>query len=172
MEVVSPRLNVDVSAYISTTVNEAVIIGTDIALTGGCMEISCYRENELASEPRFMPAASYNLALTLLSRSSDGCLFVPIRAMQYLAIIDNEEIIFLDGERKCWVDIAWQKFRPQVRESLDDPVPYVAVYYRPDSAQLMSRLQAELPRALKSLSEKGRVDEPAKVLKFVLPVQR
>jgi hypothetical protein len=130
------------------------------------MEISCYRDHELASEPRFMPAASYNLAITLLGRSADSCLFVPIRAMQYLAIIDAEEIIFLDGERRCWVDIAWQKFRPQVRETLDDPVPYVAKYYRPDSAQLMPRLQAELPKALQSLAAKERADGPAKVLKF------
>lgn len=135
------------------------------------MEISCYRDRELATEPRFMPAASYNLAHTLLSRSPDGCLFVPIRSIQYLAILDAEEFIFLDGERKCWVDIAWQKFGPQVRDSLDDPVPYLALYYRPDVAQLMARLQVELPRALQVLAEKGRFDGQATVLKFAARVR-
>ncbi len=133
------------------------------------MEISCYRDQELASEPRLLPAASYNLAHTLLSRSPDGCLFVPIRPIQYLAIIDAEEFVFLDGERKCWIDIAWQNFRPQVRDSLEEPVPYRSVYYRPDATQLMVRLQTELPRALHLLANKGAFGHPAKVLKFPAP---
>jgi hypothetical protein len=133
------------------------------------MEITCYRNPELAREPRFLPAATYNLAHTLLARSTTGCLFVPIRAMQYLAILDAEEFVFLDGERKCWIDIAWQDFRPQVRASLDEPVPYQAVYYQPDAAQLMARLQAELPRALNDLAAKERFDGSARVLKFPAP---
>ncbi|MEN6587718.1 MAG: hypothetical protein ABFE02_16890 [Sulfuricella sp.] len=133
------------------------------------MEITCYRDPESAREPRFLPAATYNLAHTLLSRSPSGCLFIPIRAMQYLAVLDAEELVFIDGERKCWIDIAWQDFRPQRRASLDEPVPYQAVYYRADAEQLMTRLQAELPRALKDLAAKARFDGSARVLKFPAP---
>ncbi len=133
------------------------------------MEITCYRDREMASELRSLPAATYNLAHTLLDRSPSGCLFVPIRAMQYLAILDAEEFVFLDGERKCWIDIAWQGFRPQTRTSLDEPVPYQAVYYQPDAAQIMARLQAELPRALNNLAAKGRLAGSARVLKFPSP---
>jgi len=133
------------------------------------MQITCYRDIESARESRLLPAATYNLAHTLLARSATGCLFVPIRSMQYLAILDAEEFVFLDGERKCWIDIAWQDFRPQVRTSLDEPVPYQAIYYRPDAAQLMARLQGELPRALADLAAKGRVDGSARVLKFPSP---
>lgn len=133
------------------------------------MEITCYRDREVAREPCSLPAATYNLAHTLLARSPNGCLFVPIRSMQYLAILDAEEFVFLDGERKCWIDIAWKDFHPQVRTSLDDPVPYRAVYYQPDAAQLMMRLQAELPRALNDLAAKGRLTGSARVLKFPAP---
>ena len=136
------------------------------------MQITCYRNPESAREPRFLPAATYNLAHSLLSRSTSGCLFVPIHSMQYLAILDAEEFVFLDGERKCWIDIAWRDFHPQVRTSLDEPVPYQAVYYEPDAAQLMARLQAELPRALNDLASKGRLDGPARVLKFPAPGRR
>jgi hypothetical protein len=135
------------------------------------MEITCYRDPELARESRFLPAATYNLAQTLFSRSTAGCLFVPIRAMQYLAILDAEEFVFLDGERKCWIDIAWQNFRPQLRTTLEDPVAFQAVYYRAESARLMPRLQAELPRALNELAAKGRIAEPARVLKFPAPAR-
>lgn len=133
------------------------------------MEITCYRDLELAREPRTLPATTYNLAQTLLARSPDGCLFVPIRSMQYLAVLDGEEFVFLDGERKCWIDIAWQHFRPQQRDALTDPVAYQAVYYQPVSAGLMARLQAEFPKALNELAAKGRLDGPARVLKFPAP---
>jgi len=133
------------------------------------MEITCYRNHELMRESRSLPASTYNLAHSLLSRSSSSCLFVPIRSMQFLAILDAEEFVFLDGERKCWIDIAWQNFQPRIRSSLDEPVPYQAVYYTPEAAQLMARLQAELPRALKDLAKKSSIDGPAKVLKFPAP---
>jgi len=133
------------------------------------MEITCYRDRELASEPRYLPAATYNLAHTLLAGSPDQCLFVPIRSMQYLAILDAEEFVFLDGERKCWIDIAWQNFRPQDRVSLTDPVAYQAVYYQPSAADLMVRLLAEFSKALNELAAKGRQTGPARVLKFPAP---
>lgn len=133
------------------------------------MEITCYRDHELSGEHRTLPAVTYNLAYTLLARSTCGYLFVPIRSMQYLAILDAEEFVFIDGERKCWIDIAWQDFRPQTRTSLDDPVPYRAVYYQPDAPQIMARLQVEFPGALNTLAQKGRFDGSASVLKFQTP---
>jgi len=133
------------------------------------MEITCYREQELACEPRHLPAATYNLALTLLARSASGNVFVPIRSMQYLAILDDEEWVFLDGERKCWIDVAWRHFRPQARSALDEPVAYEAVFYQANARELMARLLAELPRALNDLSKKVHVEGPARVLKFPAP---
>ena len=133
------------------------------------MEITCYRDQELAAEQRELPASTYNLALTLLARSPTGTLFVPIRSMQYLAILDAEEWVFLDGERKCWIDIAWRRFRPQDRNSLEDPVTYEAAYYQPESQNLMSRLQTEFPRAMQLLASRERLEGPALVLKFPAP---
>jgi len=130
------------------------------------MEITCYRDQELSSETRHLPAATYNLALTLLARSATGNLFVPIRSMQYLAILDHEEWVFLDGERKCWIDIAWRQFRPQARTALDEPVEYEAVFYQTNARELMVRLLAELPRALHDLAKKAHVEGPARVIKF------
>lgn len=133
------------------------------------MEITCYRNPEVATEPRLLPAAVYNQAHALLARSTTGSLFVPLRAMQYLAILDAEEFVFLDGNNKCWIDVAWRHFRPQQRESLDDPVAYEAVYYVDHAAELMARIQAELPRALAEMAVKDRFSGEAKVLKFPAP---
>jgi hypothetical protein len=130
------------------------------------MEITCYRDIEANREHHLLPASTYNLALTLLTRSPTGTLFVPIRSIQYLAILDAEEWVFLDGGRKCWVDIAWQHFHPQSRTSLEEPVPYDAAYYKTDLTHLMSRLQGELPRALLEVSKKSTLDGPARIIKF------
>jgi hypothetical protein len=138
------------------------------------MEITCYRNPEFGTEQRLLPAAIYNQAHALLARAprdhaATGCVFVPLRAMQFLAILDAEEFVFLDGNTKCWIDVAWRHFRPQQRSALDEPVPYEAVYYHDHAAALMPRLLAELPRALAELAAKGRISGEARVLKFPAP---
>lgn len=130
------------------------------------MEITCYREREILRETRHLPAATYNLAHTLLARSPSGVVFVPIRRMQFLAILDREEIVFVAAERKSLIDIAWQHFRLQRRSALDQPVAYEAVYYHPAAAEAMKRLQGEFPRALRALSEKGELAGAGRVLKL------
>jgi len=130
------------------------------------MEITCNRDVELLREPRHMPAAVYNTAHLLLEHTPSKVVFVPIRSMQYLAVIDHEEIIFLDSENKHWVEIAWQHFRPQERTALTDPVPYESVFYKPGAKETMSRLLSEFPAALKSLSEKYSPPTGARIIKL------
>ncbi|MDH5480289.1 MAG: hypothetical protein OEX11_05975 [Nitrosomonas sp.] len=130
------------------------------------MDITCFRDPEIYRESRQLPASTYNLAITLLARCAEGHLFVPIRSMQYMAIVDAEEFVFIDGERKCWVDIAWQDFKPQVRDALNQPVAYNAVFYREDLSVIMMRLQSEFPLALQALINKTTLDGPARIIKF------
>lgn len=136
------------------------------------MEITCHRNAEFAHEARLLPAATYNQARTLLSRTDAGCLFVPIRAMQYLAILDAEEFVFVDGNNKHLIDIAWRDFRPQQRTALNDPVAFDAVYYSPGASRLMVRLQAEFPRALDKLARRARFEGEGRVLMLPLAAQR
>ena len=130
------------------------------------MDLTCFRDTELQREPRQLPAALYNIAYLLLEHSPNGVVFVPIRSMQFLAVIDREEIIFLDAERKSLVDIAWQHFRPQLRDSLTDPVPYEAVYYSRNGQETMGRLLVEFGPALKALSAKDTPSGAARIIKL------
>lgn len=130
------------------------------------MEITVYRDQPIAREARTLPAAIYNLAHKLLARSPAGVVFVPIRSMQMLAILDAEEFVFLDSQYRSWVEVAWRQFHPQARHSLDEPVPYEAVIYHPDGQKNLNRLMAEFPKAMQALSEKEKIDGPAKLLKF------
>ena len=129
------------------------------------VEETFYRPDEVAREPRHLPADTYNRAHLLLVRSG-GCLFVPIRSMQYLAVLDDEEFIFVDREGGRLIDIAWQRFKPQSRHSLEEPVAYEAVYYTGKGEETMRRLQGEFHRALHHLQEKSPLDSPARVIKL------
>jgi hypothetical protein len=130
------------------------------------MEIICYRGDEISRTASKLPASCYNLAHTLLVRSVSASVFVPIRSMQYLAILDAEEFVFLDGVRKNWIEIAWQNFCPQQRSALDEPVSYEAVYYTPEAASIMTRLQREFALALQQIADRGRPQGEARVIKF------
>jgi hypothetical protein len=127
---------------------------------------SFYRGNPLKSEARTLPGQTYNLAYTLLKKSGETSLFVPIRNMQYLAVLDAEEFIFVDGIAGRAVNIAWQAFKPSGRGNLADPVPYMAVYYHADSDEIMRRLQAEFFKALQLLAERQKQESDAQLLIF------
>lgn len=127
------------------------------------MEEHFYREQEIARLPAFLPAATYNLAHTLLARAGK-CLFVPIRSLQYMAVLDIEEYIFVDSQNKAWVELAWQHFRPQARASLDERVPFEVVHYLPRATETMQRLPSEFHQALQLLARRHKPDAPAIVL--------
>lgn len=127
------------------------------------MEERFYREQEIARLPAFLPAATYNLAHTLLARA-EKCLFVPIRSLQYMAVLDAEEFIFVDSQNKAWVELAWQHFHPQARASLDERVPFEVVHYLPQAADTMKRLPGEFHQALLLLAERQKPDAPAIVI--------
>jgi hypothetical protein len=127
------------------------------------MEERFFREQEIARMPAFLSAATYNLAHTLLARAGT-CLFVPIRSLQYMAVLDAEEFIFVDSQNKAWVELAWQHFRPQTRASIDERVPFEVVHYLPQAAETMQRLTGEFHQALQQLADRQKPAAPATVL--------
>lgn len=134
------------------------------------MEERFYREQELARVPAFLPAATYNLAHTLLARAGQ-CLFVPIRSLQYMAVLDAEEFIFVDSQNKAWIELAWQHFRPQARSALDERVPFEVVHYLPNAAETMKRLPGEFLKALQILAERDLPHQDAHILPLVRRTQ-
>ncbi|MEJ2644805.1 MAG: hypothetical protein P8180_07700 [Gammaproteobacteria bacterium] len=115
-----------------------------------------YRPDEIGREPHRLPAAIYNLAYLLLKHSGGDCLFVPIRSIQYMAVLDAEEIIFVDREARSLIELSWQNFRPQDRQTLEEPVPYQAVLYRDKARETLRHLQTEFFKALRQLESRVR----------------
>ncbi|MBI1174175.1 MAG: hypothetical protein GC139_02780 [Sideroxydans sp.] len=130
------------------------------------MEITLFRDHESTRESRQLPAETYNMARIMLGKSSGGHVFVPVRSIQYLAIIDEEEIVFVDSAYKNQVAIAWTDFHPQQRSSLQEAVPYTVRCYLPDNFRIMRRLQAEFLSALRALNGKQPRSPIARIIKL------
>jgi hypothetical protein len=124
-----------------------------------------FRSRELKRESRMLPAETYNLAKILRFHSGEANLFVPIRSLLYLAVVDDDEIVFLDGTvSHNNVLLAWQRFRPQERKGLSEPLPYETVYYADEVLGIMPRLQGEFHKALQQIEETSRTGESAEII--------
>jgi hypothetical protein len=143
-----------------------------------------FRPPELQRRSVTLPAALLNGARLLLARSGGGCLFVPIRNMQFLAVVDREETVFVDSQAYAVQDgaggrlilIAWRPQPSGSQHSLSEPVPCDLIYYRPGLDEVQRRLVGELGRALQVLGERqGRTLSPTqgpRILPFRSPVGR
>lgn len=129
-----------------------------------------YREDPIEVQHRRLPAEIYNSTHRLLARSDFGCVFVPIRSLQYLAVIDTEEVIFVDREAKHLVELAWRVFHPQVRTALDQPVPYELHIYMKKAFEVLPRLQGEFFKAVEQMGRRDAAvrarDEAGRILPF------
>ena len=120
-----------------------------------------YRGKKIGHEDRMLPAVTYNAMRLLFDYSDESCVFLPIRSMQYMAVIDHEEVIFVDGlSAKKYVELAWRHFKPQQRNSLTDPVPYRFSYYDEKALETMKRVQWEFNKALVLQQERIKENQP------------
>ncbi|OOG23881.1 hypothetical protein B1C78_10155 [Thioalkalivibrio denitrificans] len=123
----------------------------------------------LRREPSMLRADTYNRARLLLSESGQEALFVPIRPMQYLAVIQAGEFVFVDGLGPRVVQFIWHRFRTGERQALTDPVAFELVCFRPDAGEIVQRLHVELSRALALQASRRRRPAPTGT---VLPFRR
>ncbi len=115
------------------------------------IRLALWRGQVHKRELRRLPATTYATCRRLGLR--DQCtkpVFVPIRSMQYQAVLDGEEIVFVDGQRPTIVQLAWQHFRPDLRTDLTASVSYESVLYEPGAQAVVQRLYSEFPRALRT----------------------
>jgi hypothetical protein len=140
-----------------------------------------FRPPEHSRSQSALPAALYNALQLLLRRHEGGSLFVPIRSMQYQAVVEREEVIFVDsqggyahqdGEGGRLISIAWRPALPAERESLSEPVPCEVVFYFPALKEVQWRLMSELPPVLERTLQSQREGAPMTLERRVLPFRR
>jgi hypothetical protein len=115
-----------------------------------------FRPAEIARERVNLPAPLFNRCLLALNHSETRNAFIPIRSMQYQAVIDEFEIIFVDnqgyavseGQGGRLIVLAWDVALRSTRDSLTAPVPIEIIYYNSDGHEIHRRLMSEFPKAL------------------------
>jgi len=118
------------------------------------MDIEFYREKPIKRIPRTLPAHCYNKLHLLFSHSKDEQLFIPVRSIQFLAVIDKHEVFFADAIHRQTVILSWNHFKPQQREKLDQPVEFMCEIYEPEWLDVMIRLHGEFYVALEQFEKK------------------
>ena len=137
-----------------------------------------FRRKETAREQVSLPAPLFNRCLLLLNRAATAHVFVPVRTMQFQAVIDSDEIIFVDnlgyavedGHGGRLIVLAWTFASRGPRDSLTEPVPIEVVYYGAEGHETHRRLLGEFTKALDSyearLSEDPAENRTATILPF------
>lgn len=106
----------------------------------------------------------FNRARLALSRSITDCAFIPIRSMQFQAVVTRDEIIFVDnqgyavkdGEGGRIIVLAWNLAAAGKRDSLNQPVPIEILYFGSNLRAVHQRIMSEFPGALDSHEGRDR----------------
>ncbi|MCU7839427.1 MAG: hypothetical protein KZQ94_08610 [Candidatus Thiodiazotropha sp. (ex Troendleina suluensis)] len=136
-----------------------------------------YRPEELACERLTIPAVLYNQCRLMLSRCQYDQIFIPVRSMQIQAVIDEEEVIFVDnqayairdGEGGKLIRLAWKFRRDQERDSLTEPAPIDLIYYDDNARELHTRLIGDFKKALDIMEARYKENGCEARMKRVLP---
>ncbi len=138
-----------------------------------------FRPSVIQCEEGVLTADIYNLCYTLLSRSPLGCVFVPMRDMQYMAVIDKQEIIFvdslayqvIDGKGGKVITTAWQFPVNKDRNSLSEPVTCTFIYYHPQAKANHLRLHSSFRKAIVQLDTRYRENMMPSRQAKVIPIK-
>ena len=136
-----------------------------------------FRPDEFARERLSIPAVLYNRCRLMLARCHYEHIFVPVRAMQMLAVIDEEEIIFVDkeayavrdGEGGRLIMLAWEFRHDQRGDDLSEPAPIELVYFHDSARELHGRLVGEFTKALELMEQRYKEHGCEPRAKKVLP---
>ena len=122
---------------------------------------------------------TYNLAHRLLNRTDSSYVFVPIRSLQYLAIIEARDIWFVDSlayavsanEGGRLITVSWHTTTTE-RASLEDNIAMEVTYYERDMHDIQIRLTGEFRAAIELMDKRYRDQQiPAEGAK-ILPLAR
>ena len=124
--------------------------------------VTLFRPDLIDRKQSTLPAEIFNRIRLLFNRAELECQFVPIRSMQYQAVITEDEVIFVDsqgyavhdGEGGRMIVVAWQFERGQKRDSLSEPVKMDIITYHHDTRELERRLIGEFNQAMKQLLDR------------------
>jgi len=123
--------------------------------------------NRFSEKHSTLPSTHYNLAHTLLNRTKSEYIFIPIRSMQYLAIIDGNDFWFVDSQAYAvsneeggrMITVSWHPDPGLEKESLDQHHPMKVVFYERDMSDIQIRLCGEFYQAMQLVDQRYRDEQ-------------
>jgi hypothetical protein len=139
-----------------------------------------FRPEEVAREQVNIRADLFNRCRLALNHSNNDCAFIPIRSMQFQAVISRDEIIYVDNQAYRVQDdqggrlivLAWDLTAADQRESITDPVPIEIIYFHENLRDIQRRLIGEFPAALSRHEEKEQSHEDRSQAAEVIPLRK
>ncbi|MEW6612301.1 MAG: hypothetical protein ACOY5C_07445 [Pseudomonadota bacterium] len=107
----------------------------------------CRRPPVWAERPGRVASWIYNKAHLLLARQ-EAPVYVPLRYISLMAILDPHEWVFCDYIGGRVAVTVWHHFDPHVRQSLEEPVPCRMDLFGPEGEAVLKRLPMEFARGL------------------------
>lgn len=127
---------------------------------------SFFTPDEFACQQSRILSKAYNLAHVLLHRSESDHLFIPIRSMQYLAIIEKNAFWFVDSlayavrgdEGGRLIRISWHPVidADHHRESLEQNMDCHVIFYGGDMTEIQKRLSSEFYQSMLQIDQRHR----------------
>ena len=120
--------------------------------------------DEVERKDWLVPAEIYNLHHAFHTRCETGHVFVPIRSLQFMAVLDKNEIVFVDSQSYAvskdeggrLILIAWKFAASHDRDALTDPTPCEVVFYDKKNSDLQLRLISEFREAMQLMDQRYR----------------
>ncbi len=126
---------------------------------------SFFTPDEFSCQQSRLLSQTYNLAHVLLNRSQSSHLFVPVRSLQYLAIIERNVFWFVDSlayavrgdEGGRLIRVSWHPvISPNEREGLTQNMDCRVIFYGEDMSEIQKRLNSELYQSMLQIDQRHR----------------
>ena len=126
---------------------------------------SFFTPDEFFCQKTRLISQAYNLAHVLLKRSQSNHLFIPIRSMQYLAIIEKTAFWFVDSlayavrgdEGGRLIRISWHPLiNSNQRDGLTQHMDCQVIFYGGDMSEIQNRLNSEFYQAMLQIDQRHR----------------
>ena len=140
---------------------------------------SFFTPDEFFCQKNRLMSQAYNLAHVLLKRSQSDHLFIPIRSMQYLAIIEKTAFWFVDSlayavrgdEGGRLIRVSWHPLiDPNQRDGLTQHMDCQVIFYGEDMSEIQTRLNSEFYQSMLQIDQRHRDSLKADCTVSILPL--
>jgi len=141
---------------------------------------SFFTPDEFFCQKTRLLSRTYNLAHVLLNRNRSDHLFVPIRSLQYLAIIEKNTFWFVDSlayavrddEGGRLIRVSWHPLiNPNQREGLTQDMDCRVIFYGEDMSDIQTRLNSEFYQSMLQIDQRHRDSLNAICKASILPLR-